>query len=364
MSHAPPSEVTSDDVRSAVQAGILTEAQATLVISHSHSRLGYREAMIKDDEPFEFFKGFAEIFVTIGLGLLTGGLVGLVTLFVSLTWGAGLGLAMCLALARYYTLVRRMSLPSIALAIGTAASGSTLLASLLISAQVRDTMPFLIISGLGMLLMVGYFWVFKLPFSMFLFGLFSMAFVYGIAIDGAELFYLASHFPESLFDLGQDSNVALASLGFGLAMMAAGLWFDTQDPHRISRHAVTGFWLHILAAPALVNTGAMSLYNLGGTLGYLLTALLLCCVTFFAIVIDRRSFLTAGLFYFAAVIVWAATASFGDQIGGFMVVAILGGFFTAVGTWWVQIRASVMRSLPDFPGKSRLPPYVNLSGSH
>ena len=92
--------------------------------------------------------------------------------------------------------------------------------------------------------------------------------------------------------------------------------------------------------------------------------MLLCCVTLFAIVIDRRSFLTVGLFYFAAVIVWAATASFGDQIGGFLVVAILGGFFTTVGTWWVQIRAFVMCSLPDFPGKSRLPPYFNVLGSH
>ena len=107
MSHAPLSEITSVDIRSAVQAGILTEAQATLVISYSQSRLGYREAMVKNDEPFEFFKGFAEIFISIGLGLLTGGLVGLVTLFVSLTWGAGLGLTMCLALASYYTLVRR-----------------------------------------------------------------------------------------------------------------------------------------------------------------------------------------------------------------------------------------------------------------
>jgi hypothetical protein len=169
---------------------------------------------------------------------------------------------------------------------------------------------------------------------------------------------LASNFPAALFDLGQGANVALASLGFGFAMMTAGLWFDMKDPHRISRHTVTGFWLHILAAPALVNTCAMSLYNLGDTRGYVLTALLMCFVTLFAIVIDRRSFLTAGLFYFAAVIIWAATASFGDQIGGFMVVAIIGGFFTTIGTWWVQIRAAVMRTLPDFPGKSRLPPYV------
>ena len=35
----------------------------------------------------------------------------------------------------------------------------------------------------------------------------------------------------------------------------------------------------------------------------------------------------------------------------------IGAFITAIGTWWVQLRAGVMRMLPNFPGKSRLPPY-------
>jgi|TARA_B110000003_G_C16633086_1_gene527386 hypothetical protein len=358
MNEAGTAKLSTDDMRSAVQAGILTEAQAATLIAHAQARMGYRSAMLADDEPFEFFKGFAEIFVTIGLGLLTGGVVGLTVLFVSWAWGAGLGFFICLMLARYYTLERRMSLPSIALAVGTAISSTAFFGSFLVTEQTQDETPFLIISAIGMVTMLGYFHLFKLPFAMFVFGLFCMAFVYGVAIDGGEWFYLASNFPAALFDLGQGANVALASLGFGFAMMTAGLWFDMKDPHRISRHAVTGFWLHILAAPALVNTCAMSLYNLGDTRGYVLTALLMCFVTLFAIVIDRRSFLTAGLFYFAAVIIWAATASFGDQIGGFMVVAIIGGFFTTIGTWWVQIRAAVMRTLPDFPGKSRLPPYV------
>ena len=359
MTETGAAKLSTDDIGSAVQAGIVTEAQAATLISHAQARLGYRSAMMADDEPFEFFKGFAEIFVTIGLGLLTGGVVGLTMLFGTVTWGAGLGLMLCLALARYYTLVRRMSLPSITLAIGTALCCSVFFGSFLVTDQTRDETPFLIVSAIGMVTMLAYFHVFKLPFAMFVFGLFCMVFVYGVAIDGIEWFDLASDAPAAFFDLGQRSSAAVASLGFGLAMMVAGLWFDMKDPHRISRHSVTGFWLHILAAPALVNTCAMSLYNLGDTRGYALTALLMCCVTLFALIIDRRSFLTAGLFYFAAVIIWAATASFGDELGGFMVVAIIGGFFTTVGTWWVQIRAALMRTIPDFPGKSRLPPYVS-----
>ena len=77
MSEAGTAKLSTDDMRSAVQAGIVTEAQAATLIAHAQARMGYRNAMLADEEPFEFFKGFAEIFVTIGLGLLTGALSGL-----------------------------------------------------------------------------------------------------------------------------------------------------------------------------------------------------------------------------------------------------------------------------------------------
>jgi apolipoprotein N-acyltransferase len=101
----------------------------------------------------------------------------------------------------------------------------------------------------------------------------------------------------------------------------------------------------------------MTLFNMGGTQGYLATGGLLCVVTLFAIVIDRRSFLTAGLAYFIAVMAWVTTESLGDAKGSFVVIFIIGAFFTAIGTWWVQIRARIMTALPDFPGKAKLPPY-------
>jgi len=30
---------------------------------------------------------------------------------------------------------------------------------------------------------------------------------------------------------------------------------------------------------------------------------------------------------------------------------------TGLGTFWTDLRARMMRALPDFPGKHRLPPY-------
>ena len=118
------------------------------------------------------------------------------------------------------------------------------------------------------------------------------------------------------------------------------------------RHAATAFWCHLLAAPALVNTVAVTLMN-GGGIGLLAVALVL--ITVLALVIDRRSFLTAAIAYIALVIAWVMGE--GSGTSWIFILLTLGAFITAIGTWWVQLRAKVMQLLPDFPGKSRLPPY-------
>ena len=96
----------------------------------------------------------------------------------------------------------------------------------------------------------------------------------------------------------------------------------------------------------------MTLLN-GGGIGFLAIALAL--VTLLALVIDRRSFLTAAIAYIAIVIGWFIGE--GGGASWIFVLLTLGAFITAIGTWWVQLRAVVMRALPDFPGKSSLPPY-------
>ena len=156
----------------------------------------------------------------------------------------------------------------------------------------------------------------------------------------------------SVFDLTESPAFATATLLFGIGAFLVGMWFDTRDPYRLGRHSATAFWCHLLAAPALVNTVAITLMNGGGT-GLLAVALVF--ITLLALVIDRRSFLTAAIIYIAIVLSWVMGASRG--ITPIFVLLVLGAFITAIGTWWVQLRAIVMRVLPDFPGKSRLPPY-------
>ena len=148
-----------------------------------------------------------------------------------------------------------------------------------------------------------------------------------------------------------------ASLVFGLLALSAALWFDLRDPHRIGRLARSAFWLHVLAAPALVHTIMLTFYRIDGPLGTVLTLWGFFLIACFALIIDRRSFITAALGYVGALLFVALNSSeWGLGIPTFML--ILGLFMTSLGTFWTNLRVGLMNRLPNFPGKTRLPPYV------
>jgi hypothetical protein len=354
--------IAFEDLRAAVAAGILTEAQAASVTALANDRMGRRAALPAEDEPFEFFRGFSEIFVSIGLLILMAGIALVLTLFGGVALLAVLPL-ICAGIswwwAGYFTLKRRMNLPSMVLAtafgMGIYLSAITLLAQAEVPLRATVVSAFVLAAlGLGL-----WYRRFRLPFAAFLLGLFALGAVYTLTAASIEAISgfvgAGSRGFEGFFDLRESPQFALATLAFGIVAFLVAMWFDTRDPHRIGRHAATAFWLHLLAAPALVNTVALTLYNTGGTTGIGLLALALGIIALLALVIDRRSFLTAAIVYIALVISWAIGDSSSD--GWAFVLVALGALITAIGTWWVQIRAALLRALPDFPGKSRLPPY-------
>ena len=353
--------MTPEDLRAAVAAGILTEAQAASLLALANDRSGRRTALPSEDEPFEFFRGFSEIFISIGLIILMAGIVGAVTIMSggSLVFALPLTTAVVAWwFADYFTLKRRMTLPSMVLAV---AFGVGLL-TFVFTAVAPNTANGRMISVVGFALatagMIAWYIRFRLPFSAFLTGCFALGVVYSVtaSVTNVAGVVAGSMFGDggfrSFFDLTENPAFATATLLFGIGAFLAGMWFDTRDPYRLGRHSATAFWCHLLAAPALVNTVAVTLLN-GGGIGFLAIALVL--ITVLALVIDRRSFLTAAIAYVAIVIAWLMGEGAGTS--WIFVLLTLGSFITAIGTWWVQLRAKVMQMLPDFPGKSRLPPY-------
>lgn len=352
--------LTREDLRAAIAAGILTEAQAARLSALGQERDGKRAALPQEDEPFEFFRGFSEIFISIGLIILLSG-VGTMLMFFG---GFGLLTAVpliCAAIAwwsaGYFTIKRRMTLPSMVLACAYGTGVNLFFFAALMQLGVEDQELLIASFGLSTLAMIGWYLRFKLPFSAFLTGILALATLYSVTSSVGNIDQiLAGQGLDALFNLGDSPVFATSTLAFGIAAFLVGMRFDMADPHRIGRHAATAFWCHLLAAPALVNTVAVTILGSDSSAPIGLLSLALLIITILALVIDRRSFLTAGIAYIAVVIAWIAgdSADFGTWA---FILIILGALITAIGTWWVQLRAFIMRILPNFPGKSRLPPY-------
>jgi len=350
-------EITRDDLRAAVAAGHLSEAQASRLIVLADARAGQRGAMGAEDEPFELFKGFAEIFVSVGLGILIAGIVGVSALLGDPGMIMVLWAALCWVFALYFTRRRRMVLPSIVLVMGFATALAGVGVAIvgkgldLESSFTGSALAVLAIVGVGLM---AWYRVFKLPFTMFLVGLVGLAAVL-VLTQSINPSARWDDFADA-FDLRSGSGLAMGTLVFGVLAFVAGLFFDMRDPNRLGRNAASGFWLHLLAAPALVNTVALTFYNMGPGSGYWLLALALAGITALALIIDRRSFLTAGIGYLAFLV--SLVARQGGDLSWPWVLVVLGLFLTALGAFWIDLRAYLMRVLPEFPGKRRLPPYA------
>lgn len=346
------SNLTKDDIRAAVAAGILTEAQAASTLALSDSRRGARENLEGLDEPFELFKGFNEIFIVIGLSILAAGYVGLAgsALFgeapISRMIAAGVALGAVALLSRYFVLIRRMIAPAIALTLMAGLSALQLSFGLL---GVADTSMGSLAEHLaltaGMLLI--YWHVFRVPFALFLIAgaVFGAAFSFtaqtGREVEGFSDFFL----------LTQSGPFPLITLGLGLTALVVALGFDLSDPHRVTRRASNAFWLHVIAAPAIVNTIALSLFDLGGSGGQWAVFAFVLLMAAFAIIIDRRSFLISGVGYAVAL----GISVMGDAAA--LGIFGLGLLLILLGAYWEVLRGATMRALPDFPAKDRLPPY-------
>lgn len=349
-------DISRDDLRAAVGAGMLNEAQAASLITLSQTRSGVRQHMSGLDEPFELFRGFNEVFIIVGLAILFGGWLGLtgvtLTSFTSNGYTltaiyAVVAIVSIILLARYFTLRRRMVGPSIALAIFFAQATGQLGAALgwMMGANLPEWLT--MAAGTATVLLCGYYFWFRVPFTVALIagGVFMTAF--GLISIGGTL----PEDPTDMFLLTNDGPFAILTMALGLIGLTIAMWFDMSDPHRISRRSASGFWLHVIAAPAIVNTVALTLFEVGTLPAQLSLIGFVTAMAVFAVVIDRRSFLVSAVGYIVAL----SMTVIEDQ--AFIAILLLGIGLVLLGAKWEAIRRTLMNILPPFPGKSRLPPW-------
>jgi len=347
-----------DDLRAGVSAGIVSEAQAASLASLADSRRGARENLAPGDEPFELFKGFNEIFIVVGLVILTSGwiavnaatmLTEIVDYRTQVITMALVGAGVLWLLSEYFVRRRRMVAPAIALSILFFANAVTGLAASLseifmLAQEDYSSLP--LPTFLATLALFVFWWRFRVPFAMAMIaiGLFAVAMLLAATSAGT---------PDNLDDLfllSAGGPFAFITLVLGFAVFLVAMWFDMSDPHRVTRRSANGFWLHVVAAPALVNTIALTLLDRDTAGSNILLVAVLAFFALVAIVIDRRSFLLAAIGYSVAL---AFTVLGGD--GAPTTVLSLGIVLLILGAFWEKIRARLLRLMPFLP-LDRLPP--------
>ena len=324
--------------------------------SLADSRRGARTDLAVGDEPFELFKGFNEVFIVVGLLILAMGWAGVVGVAyaaeitnpqqAAMLYGS-IGALIIWAMSEYFIRRRRMVGPAIALSIlftGNAAIALTAYFAqpFMVAQQDYASLPLPFILGTAA---IGVFWYrFRVPFAMamiavgfFIVAILMAATSQGTPQDSSDLFLLSAGGP-----------FAWITLVLGLLVFAVAMAFDMSDPHRVTRRSANGFWLHVVAAPTLVNTLALTLLDRDAHWALLGVMLIFALV---AIVIDRRSFLIAAIGYIVAL---ASTVFDGETTA--LTVLVLGIILLLLGAFWEKFRARLLRLMPRFVPLHRLPP--------
>ena len=209
----------------------------------------------------------------------------------------------------------------------------------------------LILPGLLSIFAVFIFWLrFKVPFAMALIalGMFGTALLAAATRSGTPTEI------SEIFVFSAESNFAWITLALGIVTFFAAMYFDGTDPHRVTRRSAQGFWLHLVAAPMIINTVALSILSNETTAAYFAILAAMAAFAVVAVVIDRRSFLLAAIAYVVSVILTLQPAL--EDTGGAALVLGLGLFLVLLGAFWARIRAVFLSALPLGRVRNYLPP--------
>lgn len=366
------------DIRAAIEAGAISDEGAKRFEAFLKAR-NDPERML-DPENLRFLSNFNDVFLTIGIGILTVGLAFLSGIAVTNMLGLSsmsdpstvaegyaladrLRLALILTpipvvvgawlLAEYFCGKRRLLLPSMALAStivwGTAISVAGMAAFTIdpIDSAARFERDFNAVSVISNISYAGFaagaaaaaaiFWRFRLPFSLFL-----------LAGAVAGLFYTAV---AQLAGVGQVGS-GFAMLTVGLATLAAAIAFDMQDPTRSTRNSDHAFWLHLAAAPQIILgvRGLVLGYGFAPASMTDATVMLIVLVAFalLSLALNRRALIVSGLVTFATSLWFLVNELGGGGVNTLMLTAmIIGGAIVLLGGGWRTARRWILKVFPQ-----------------
>jgi MFS family permease len=346
------------DLEAAVTSGVLSAEQAAAFRSFVAAE---RHLPSADEEHFRLLTGFNDIFVGIAatILLLAVGWIGqylgpkidfegpspLGPIFVAAcAWGLG----------EFFTLKRRMALPSIILLLAFAGGCffATWFAEVLIFGEHN-------VSAQGMFVLVGiasaiacaatfaHWRRFKVPIT--------------VAVGAAAVAALVVTLVASLLVGGEPERIGReqwhniqsvlegVALLLGLGTFALAMRWDASDRRRETRRSDVAFWLHLLAAPMIVHP-VFSLLGLttgdASVGGALVVILLYVALAVVALAIDRRALLVSALAY----VLWAINALFQQsgavELSVALTALVIGSALLLLSAFWANARKVVVGPLP------------------
>jgi hypothetical protein len=361
------------DLDAAIQAGIFSDESVALFKQHlaaqgaNNPELPTTPAIATnavEDEQVRLITGFNDIFVVIAclMVLIPIGVMGE-------QHHAALGaigvLAAAWGLAEFFTLKRRMALPSILLALVFFYGCAFLITALFplhlismsvmgifpsssnessdISAAIKAVLPFL--GSLLFINIVGsyvYWKRFKVAISVALGCVATLMPLLALLVLGIGYVF-------SLSDDAYMSVLSIAVLLAGVLTFALALRFDALDRARKTINADISFWLHLFAAPLLVHSFFLTLNIFDGDVNLeksLLVGGLFVAIALISLIIDRRALMVSALGY-VLVVFAQLLEKYGFSSDSFAIVAcFIGVSLLVLSAFWHTCRQAILNRLP------------------
>lgn len=329
------------DLESAVAAGALSADAAAAFRAHIASQ---RATVLVDEESFRFITGFNDIFVVIAIALLLLS-VGWIGMSIHPSLSGGAIAAASWGLAEFFTLKRRMALPSIVLLLGFVGGVYGAVLAVIIGQEhfLDDrsvAMWVAVAAALAAIAAYLHWRRFHVPITVA---------AGAIALVGVGMALLMAAVP------GLIDQIEWFVLLGGLALFAFAMWWDISDRERRTRRSDVAFWLHLAAAPSIAHPIFFQLGIFSGDIDILRAVIvvgLYIALALVSLAIDRRAMLVSALAY----VLYAINAvfeSFGalmsfDDIGFRMALTalVIGSALLSLSAFWHKARVAVVRCLP------------------
>lgn len=344
--------MTDAQITAALEAGIISAEQAKAMRSLRGRALegagaDLHDAAIGDEENLRFIRGFSDIFIAIGIGLLILGLGALAALLgggISYIGAAGAAALM----AEYFGRKKRSHLPTLLTALAFLIFTLRGLDGLFSAGFGHDILTaFITLAAMGL-----FYWRIRLPFC--------------IALMTLAALYLGL----TLFKAAAPGFVA-AQFGWvmaigGLITLMGGIYYDSKDLHRRTRFSDNAFWLHLTAAPLLIHGSVLELVKTQTTQLFglvpiidvsqgdaVIMLILVAIVSLTGLILNRRALIVSSLVYAVIAIGFLFSKSgMGLSMALTLTLLLIGGAIIILGVGWHPFRNIIIKALP----KSRFIP--------